>query len=114
MIERSVGSAGAMETPNDQVPTSSAQEGDAARSQDVKAALQRIIDDLGPRFADQPPALVRERLVAAIAEAGLDEQPAPWVDSAVAELSGGRGLVMDARFASGPERPGPSDPESQR
>lgn len=100
MIARRAGSAGAMENTN--------------RSQDVKAVLQRIIDELGPQFADQPPALVRERLVTAIADAGLDEQPAPWVDSVVAELSGGRGLVMDARFQSGPQRPGPSDPETQR
>lgn len=100
MIARRAGSAGAMENTN--------------RSQDVKAVLQRIIDELGPHFADQPPALVRERLVTAIADAGLDEQPAPWVDSVVAELSGGRGLVMDARFQSGPQRPGPSDPETQR
>lgn len=100
MIARRAGSAGAMENTN--------------RSQDVKAVLQRVIDELGPQFADQPPALVRERLVTAIADAGLDEQPAPWVDSVVAELSGGRGLVMDARFQSGPQRPGPSDPETQR
>jgi hypothetical protein len=87
---------------------------DVARSQDVKAVLQRIVDELGPRLADEPPAIVRERLVAAIADAGLDEQPAPWVESAVAELSGGRGLVMDARYETDRQRPGPSDPESQR
>lgn len=103
-----------MENTNDEIAASSAEEADVARSQDVKAVLQRIIDELGPQFADQPPALVRERLVAAIADAGLDEQPAPWVESAVAELSAGRGLVMDARYQTGPQRPGPSDPESQR
>ena len=83
------------------------------RSQDVKAVLQRIIDELGPSLAERPSLEVRERLVTAIADAGLPEQPAPWVESTVAELSGGRGLVMDARFQSEPQGPGPSDPESQ-
>jgi hypothetical protein len=103
-----------MEHTNDEIAASSAEEADVARSQDVKAVLQGIIDELGPSFADQPPALVRQRLVAAIADAGLPEQPASWVESAVAELSAGRGLVMDARYEVGPQRPGPSDPETHR
>jgi hypothetical protein len=103
-----------MEHTNDEIATSSAEEADVARSQDVKAVLQGIINELGPTFAGLPPALVRERLVAALADAGLPEQPAAWVESAVAELSAGRGLVMDARYEVGPARPGPSDPESQR
>ena len=114
MIEPSRGSAAPMEHTNDEIATGSAEETGVTRSQDVKAVLQGIIDELGPSFAHQSPALVRERLLAAIADAGLDEQPAPWVESVVAELSGGRGLVMDARYEVGPQRPGPSDPESQR
>ena len=99
---------------NDEIGPSSALERDVERSQDVKAVLQGIIDALGPSWAGRPHALVRERLVAAIADAGLEEQPAPWLESVVAELSAGRALVMDARYEAAPQRPGPSDPETQR
>jgi hypothetical protein len=93
--------------------TASADEDRVERSQEAKLVLQRIIDEIGPRLAHRSPDAVRDQLVTAIAAAGLPEQPRPWVDSAVNELAGGRGLVMDARFEAPVERTGPSDPESQ-
>ena len=102
------------ESPRPDASTSSASEDRVERSQEVKAVLQRIIDDLGPSLAERPTPEVHEHLVTAIADAGLPEQPKAWVESAVAELSGGRGLVMDARFQSAPQGPSESDPEAQR
>jgi hypothetical protein len=92
--------------------TGSAEDDRLRQAQDAKLVLQGIIDRLGPDLAHRPLEVVRERLVRAIAEAGLPEQPHAWVDSAVVELAGGRGLVMDARFEAGPRRPGPSDPQT--
>jgi hypothetical protein len=66
----------------------------------AKAQLQEIVTDLaryGPsRSADD----LRRRLEAAIAEAGLPEQPARWVEAVAIEAAAGRTTVLDARFAS--------------
>lgn len=82
-------------------------------AEQAKAQLQRIIEEFGPSWAHRSPVQVRTELVSAIAAAGLAEPPRPWLDSAVAELTAGRGLVMDARFEADIPGPGPSDPETQ-
>jgi hypothetical protein len=68
----------------------------------AKATLQDIVDDLATYGPSRSVDELCLRLEAAIAEAGLPEQPAPWVKAVAREASAGRVTILDARFAQGP------------
>jgi len=50
------------------------------------------------------PEEVEGLLSAAIIDAGLPEQPAPWVQATAIEIAGGREVVMDVKDQVEPER----------
>jgi hypothetical protein len=61
--------------------------------------LQGIIGSMVLRVPDEgaDPAEVEVQLRRAIADAGLPEQPAPWMRAAAAEIAGGRVMIVDVQ-----------------
>lgn len=80
---------------------------------DAKAAIQEIIRRLMKDFRgeDADPAEVTVALSQALAEAGLPEQPAPWVNATALEIAGGREVVMDVKDRFEPDSPVPTAEE---
>jgi hypothetical protein len=70
-----------------------------AESARVKEILQPIVDDLARYGPGRDAHDLVHRLSAAIAEAGLPEQPHAWVEAVAAEASYGRRTVLDSRFS---------------
>lgn len=64
----------------------------------AKEQLQEIVTDLARYGPSRTEADLRLRLEVAIAEAGLPEQPARWVEAVAIEAAAGRITVLDARF----------------
>jgi hypothetical protein len=69
----------------------------------AKSQLQEIVTDLARYGPSRSAPELRLRLEAAIAEAGLPEQPARWLDAVATEAAAGRVTVLDARFARDPD-----------
>ncbi len=63
-----------------------------------KAVIQAVIQRLTNEFGDGAnPADVAVALNQALAEAGIPEQPAHWVEATAIEIAGGRSVVMDVK-----------------
>lgn len=66
--------------------------------------VQSVIDSLsGGHMADRPVEEVQIALQQALLDAGLPEQPAPWVDATAREIVAGRIVVADTRAQVDPE-----------
>jgi hypothetical protein len=63
----------------------------------VQHALQSVILAVGERYHGSDLGTVEAALLAAIADAGIPEQPHKWVHDTAAEIAGGRLVVMNAR-----------------
>ena len=76
-----------------------ASDNDTQSTDEMKDALQQIIVRLGraSEGQDADPRDVEFELTTAIADAGLPEQPHPWVEATALEIAGGRVVVMDAK-----------------
>ncbi|MGL5859279.1 MAG: hypothetical protein ACRC35_12915 [Angustibacter sp.] len=90
----------------DQARTPSpAQDLDPAVTQERRSRLQDVVLQVHARFADRDPHQgrspdpddVADGLRAAIADAGLPEQPAPWLAATATEIAGDRLVVVDPR-----------------
>lgn len=64
-----------------------------------KEILQGLVNEVARDAAGRSQADLRERLSAAIAGAGLPEQPQRWVEAVAQDAFEGRVTVLDARFA---------------
>jgi hypothetical protein len=64
----------------------------------AKARLQALVDDLARHGEGLSESELRLRLVAAIAEDGLPEQPARWIEAVAIDAAAGHRTVLDARF----------------
>ncbi len=68
------------------------------------ATVQGVIDSLsGGSMVDRPIDEVAGALQQALMDAGLPEQPAPWIDATAREISGGRTVVADTRAQVDPK-----------
>lgn len=77
---------------------------DAARTLRVDATVQDVVTRLSSgALTDAPVEEVAGKLQQALMDAGLPEQPAPWVDATAREISGGRTVVTDVRAAIDPD-----------
>ncbi|GAA4346390.1 hypothetical protein [Angustibacter luteus] len=89
-----------MTSPDPEVPDQSLAEDDTqAETLRAKERLQAIVDDLARYSPGRSAHEVQQRLVAAIADDGLPEQPARWVEAVSIDAAAGRRTVLDARFA---------------
>lgn len=76
----------------------------AERTLATDATVQGVIDSLsGGHMVDRPVPEVAGALQRALMDAGLPEQPAPWVDATAGEIAGGRIVVADTRSQVDPQ-----------
>ena len=74
-----------------------------ARHRRTQAVIQEVIDTVGRDAPGKEPGAVRTTLVQALAEQGVVDQPARWVDAVATELVAGNRYVED------PAEPGQFD-----
>ncbi len=91
----------------DMPPPATGEDAHIEHAQAAQEVLQRIVDELVPRMAHRSPASVRDRLMTAIADAGLAPPPDAWLTATVTEIAAGRRVIMDARYQ-------PSEAELER
>ena len=89
-----------MTSQDPDVPDQSLAEDDTqAETLRAKERLQALVDDLARYGSGRSERELRQRLEAAIAEHGLPEQPARWVEAVAIDAAAGRRTVLDARFS---------------
>jgi hypothetical protein len=71
-------------------------ETDPSTHEDRQHVLQQVLLSL-KHLQGTPPSEVQPQLERALAEAGLPDQPAPWLRDTSAELSAGRLIVVSPR-----------------
>lgn len=74
-------------------------EGDAERHRVAQAHIQDAIDEVGRDAEGRDVQEVRTRLVDALAERGIGEQPPRWLDTVAEGLVSGHRYVENARDA---------------
>lgn len=79
---------------------------DPHANQEPKAVIQDIVWRLSQEYSGQnaDPADVLVALNAALAEAGIPEQPAPWTEGTAVEIAGGREVVLDVKDQAEPQQ----------
>ena len=74
-----------------------------ARHRRAQAVIQEVIDTVGRDAEGRDPGAVAVTLVQALAERGITDQPARWVDAVASEL------VVGNRYVEDPAEPGMFD-----
>ncbi|MGL4173665.1 MAG: hypothetical protein ACRCTR_06295 [Actinomycetota bacterium] len=74
-----------------------AEDSNPATTQDRRQLIQHVVLRVHASWGGAPPQEIVEALENALSEAGLPEQPGPWVAATAAEIAANRIVVVDPR-----------------